>query len=129
MASEGFQGCRRQLHGATAAFGLGGAEYRTALRRRKRAPRLQRSGFKINVAPLEAEQLALAEPGVDGEDLVRLTKPSGRVRWDHAETTRYRRTLGGRRTAPAEATAQAQGRQAARRRPGRAERGILFALN
>src|SRR4028118_1824525 len=69
MASEGFQGCRRQLHGATAAFGLGGGEYRAALRRRKRAPPLQRSRFKVNVAPLEAEQLALAEPGVDGEDI------------------------------------------------------------
>jgi hypothetical protein len=43
-------------------------------------------------------------------DLVRLTKPFHRVRCAYAETTGYRRTVGGRRTALAEAAAQAQGR-------------------
>ncbi len=72
MASEGFQGCRRQLHGATAAFGPGGGEYRAALRCRQRAPHLQHSGLKVDVASLEAEQLALPHAGVDGEDVERL---------------------------------------------------------
>src|SRR5215210_5297445 len=69
MASEGFQGYRRELHSATAAFGFGSGEYRVALRRRQRAPHLQSSGFKVNVTPLEAEQLSLPQPGVDGEDV------------------------------------------------------------
>src|SRR5918994_2030782 len=69
MASEGFQACRGELHGATAAFGLRSPEHRAILRGGQRAPHLQRSGLKVNVAPLEAEQLALTKPGVDGEDV------------------------------------------------------------
>src|SRR5215213_1723354 len=69
MAPEVFQGRLGELHGTAAAFGLGGGEHRPALRSRQRAPHLQRSGLKVNVAPLEAEQLALTKPGVDGEDV------------------------------------------------------------
>src|SRR5918993_4239546 len=71
MASEGFQGCRGELHRATAAFGLRSPEHRATLRGGERAPHLQRPGLKVNVAPLEAEQLALTQPGMDGEDVER----------------------------------------------------------
>src|SRR5215217_8012847 len=69
MASEGFQGCLGELHGATAALGLRSSEHRASLRCGQRAPHLQRPCLKVNVAPLEAKQLALPEPGVNGEDV------------------------------------------------------------
>src|SRR5215210_2576217 len=69
MALEGFQGRLGELHGTATAFGFGSGEYRAALRRRQRAPHLQRSGFEVNVAPLEAEQLSLAKPSVNGENI------------------------------------------------------------
>src|SRR5215208_464552 len=69
MAPEGLQGRRGELHGSTTAFGLRSPKHRATLRSGQRAPHLQRSGLKVNVAPLEAEQLALPQPGVDGEDV------------------------------------------------------------
>src|SRR5829696_4300075 len=69
MAPEGFQGCLGELHGATAAFGLRSPEHWSTLRGSQGAPHLQRPGLKVNISPLEAEQLALTQPGVDGEDV------------------------------------------------------------
>src|SRR5919107_187938 len=69
MAPEGFQGCRGELHGATAGFGLRSPEHRATLRGGQRASHLQRSGLKVYVLPLEAEQLTLPQPGVDGKDV------------------------------------------------------------
>src|SRR5919107_3432019 len=69
MAPEGFQGCRGELHGATTGFGLLSPEHRATLRCGKRAPHLQRPCLKVYVAPLEAEQLALPQPSIDGKDV------------------------------------------------------------
>src|SRR5215211_31887 len=69
MASEGFQCCRRELHGVTAGFGLRSPEHQATLRGGQRSPHLQRPDLKVNVAPLEAEQLALPQPSVDGKDV------------------------------------------------------------
>ena len=52
-----------------AGFGLRSPEHRATLRGGERAPHLQRPGLKVNVAPLEAEQLALTQPGMDGKDV------------------------------------------------------------
>ncbi len=49
--------------------------------------------------------------------LMRLTKPPNRVRCAYAETTGYRRTMGGSRTALAEAVTQTKGRTPSHRRP------------
>src|SRR3712207_3028370 len=66
-ALEGFRGRTRQAHAPAAALGLGGDQLGASLRRGQGAPYLKRPGFEVDVVPLEPEQLALPEPGVDGE--------------------------------------------------------------
>ena len=69
VASEGFQGRLRESHGAAAALGLRRGKDRAALRGGQGAPHLQSPGLKVNVVPLEPEQLSLPQPGGNGQDV------------------------------------------------------------